>query len=143
MYFNFKLSFRAPILPMLTLLFPARAVATPPASSTASSFYFRFATTTFLTALDIAAAILVKLKLKPGHIIWQLTNPLQSLRPGFNFHHAKGDYVMVTKWLPSTPSQLPHFAHTQVGVGDHSACFSLSFSSTSRILLLPIHAMRI
>ena len=36
---------------------------------------------------------------------------------GFKFHHAKEDYLMLTKWLPQTPSKLPGFASHYVGVG--------------------------
>lgn len=37
---------------------------------------------------------------------------------GFKFHHAKEDYVMMTKWLPEgEESKLPGFASHYVGVG--------------------------
>lgn len=36
---------------------------------------------------------------------------------GFIFHHAETDYVMLTHWLPDTPSSLPANASHQVGVG--------------------------
>mmetsp|Transcript_29611 Transcript_29611/g.44685 ORF Transcript_29611/g.44685 Transcript_29611/m.44685 type:complete len:306 (+) Transcript_29611:127-1044(+) len=36
---------------------------------------------------------------------------------GFEFHHAQPGYVMMTKWLPATPSGLPVYPHHQVGVG--------------------------
>mmetsp|Transcript_40657 Transcript_40657/g.83085 ORF Transcript_40657/g.83085 Transcript_40657/m.83085 type:complete len:463 (-) Transcript_40657:132-1520(-) len=36
---------------------------------------------------------------------------------GFRFHHAQEDYVMMTQWLPDSPSPLPRYAFTQVGVG--------------------------
>lgn len=36
---------------------------------------------------------------------------------GFQYHHAKPDYVLLTRWLPATPSKLPLYAFTQVGVG--------------------------
>lgn len=32
-------------------------------------------------------------------------------------HHAKDDYLMLTKWLPKTLNKLPHFASHYVGVG--------------------------
>ena len=36
----------------------------------------------------------------------------------FKFHHAKEDYVMLSKWLPKDiPNKLPHFASHYVGVG--------------------------
>ncbi|KPJ21480.1 Nudix hydrolase 7, partial [Papilio machaon] len=37
---------------------------------------------------------------------------------GFNFHHARDDFVMMYKWLPidSTPN-LPPACHTNLGVG--------------------------
>lgn len=37
---------------------------------------------------------------------------------GFAPHHAEPGYVMLTKWLPSTPSKLPANASHQVGAGD-------------------------
>ncbi|KAF9824607.1 hypothetical protein SFRURICE_004064 [Spodoptera frugiperda] len=36
---------------------------------------------------------------------------------GFNFHHARDDFVMMYKWLPDTPSNLPPACHTNLGVG--------------------------
>jgi len=36
---------------------------------------------------------------------------------GFDFHHAKPGYVMLTKWLPGTRSSLPAYPHHQIGVG--------------------------
>ncbi|EOD37666.1 hypothetical protein EMIHUDRAFT_225247 [Emiliania huxleyi CCMP1516] len=37
---------------------------------------------------------------------------------GFQFHHAKPEYVEMTRWLPTDqPSPLPAYAFTQVGVG--------------------------
>ena len=37
---------------------------------------------------------------------------------GFEFHHAKGDYLMVTKWLPEDqPNKMPGFATHYCGVG--------------------------
>ena len=36
---------------------------------------------------------------------------------GFEFHHAKPGYVLLTRWLPSTPSPLPVYGFTQIGVG--------------------------
>jgi ADP-ribose pyrophosphatase YjhB (NUDIX family) len=36
---------------------------------------------------------------------------------GFEFHHAKSSYVMMTRWLLATPSPLPMYAFTQIGVG--------------------------
>lgn len=36
---------------------------------------------------------------------------------GFDFHHAKPGYVMLTKWIAPTPSSLPAYPHHQVGVG--------------------------
>eukprot|EP00802_Teleaulax_amphioxeia_P013040 Tamp_13087.p1 GENE.Tamp_13087~~Tamp_13087.p1 ORF type:complete len:484 (+),score=64.38 Tamp_13087:42-1454(+) len=36
----------------------------------------------------------------------------------FQFHHAKPDYVLMTRWLPQdVPSSLPLYAFTQIGVG--------------------------
>eukprot|EP00927_Polykrikos_kofoidii_P075567 TRINITY_DN71846_c0_g1_i1.p1 TRINITY_DN71846_c0_g1~~TRINITY_DN71846_c0_g1_i1.p1 ORF type:complete len:309 (-),score=42.90 TRINITY_DN71846_c0_g1_i1:48-914(-) len=36
---------------------------------------------------------------------------------GFDFHHAQPGYVMLTKWLESSPSSLPAYPHHQIGVG--------------------------
>ena len=36
---------------------------------------------------------------------------------GFEFHHAKPGYALLTRWLPSTPSSLPVYGFTQIGVG--------------------------
>lgn len=36
---------------------------------------------------------------------------------GFAFHHATPEYLELTRWLPSTPSPLPRFAFTMIGVG--------------------------
>jgi len=36
---------------------------------------------------------------------------------GFVFHHAKTEYVLLTKWLPEGPSPLPKYGFTQIGVG--------------------------
>eukprot|EP00929_Paragymnodinium_shiwhaense_P017113 TRINITY_DN126068_c0_g1_i1.p1 TRINITY_DN126068_c0_g1~~TRINITY_DN126068_c0_g1_i1.p1 ORF type:complete len:326 (+),score=63.43 TRINITY_DN126068_c0_g1_i1:85-978(+) len=40
-----------------------------------------------------------------------------AVRQGFDFHHAKPGYVMLTKWLASGQSGLPAYPHHQVGVG--------------------------
>jgi len=36
---------------------------------------------------------------------------------GFDFHHAKPGYVLMTRWLLQTPSPLPKYAFTQIGCG--------------------------
>nr|CAH7766777.1 unnamed protein product [Callosobruchus chinensis] len=37
---------------------------------------------------------------------------------GFNFHHAKEDYLMMYRWLPDVEaSNIPYYAHTMLGVG--------------------------
>ncbi|KAG8230893.1 hypothetical protein J437_LFUL002924 [Ladona fulva] len=38
---------------------------------------------------------------------------------GFTFHHAKQEYVMMCKWLPTNGDvcNIPYYAHTMVGVG--------------------------
>ena len=36
---------------------------------------------------------------------------------GFQFHHAQPKYVLMTRWLLPTPSPLPLYAFTQIGVG--------------------------
>ncbi|GLC40218.1 hypothetical protein PLESTB_000227300 [Pleodorina starrii] len=42
----------------------------------------------------------------------------EAVEQGFVFHHAERDYVMMTRWLPtSLPSTLPANASHQVGVG--------------------------
>ena len=40
------------------------------------------------------------------------------MQGGFRLHHAKDDYVLVTKWLPEgVESKIPEFASHYVGVG--------------------------
>ena len=36
---------------------------------------------------------------------------------GFEFHHAKAEYVLLTRWLGEEPCTLPKYGFTQVGVG--------------------------
>ena len=36
---------------------------------------------------------------------------------GFNFHHAKNDYLMLTHWIPESLNKMPGFATHYVGVG--------------------------
>lgn len=36
---------------------------------------------------------------------------------GFTFHHAEDDLVTLQKWVPDSPSKLPHFATHYIGVG--------------------------
>lgn len=36
---------------------------------------------------------------------------------GFEFHHAKPDYVMLARWLEESPNKLPRYSFTQIGVG--------------------------
>jgi len=36
---------------------------------------------------------------------------------GFDYHHATAGYLQLTRWLPPTPSLLPRYAFTSVGVG--------------------------
>jgi 8-oxo-dGTP pyrophosphatase MutT (NUDIX family) len=40
-----------------------------------------------------------------------------AVEQGFKFHHAKPDYVLLTQWLPESPSSLPLYGFTQIGVG--------------------------
>ncbi|KAG2445484.1 hypothetical protein HXX76_000100 [Chlamydomonas incerta] len=40
-----------------------------------------------------------------------------AVEQGFVFHHAERDHVMMTRWLPDSPSTLPANASHQVGVG--------------------------
>ncbi|VDK57169.1 unnamed protein product [Cylicostephanus goldi] len=49
---------------------------------------------------------------------------------GFAFHHTQSDYLVMTKWLPNTPSTIPRYAHTMIGVG------GLVIDSNDRILLM-------
>ena len=56
--------------------------------------------------------------------VWlQLPAPAAAFVPaavsaGFRFHHATDKYVELVRWLPAgTPSPLPQYAFTQVGVG--------------------------
>ncbi|XP_055389121.1 uncharacterized protein LOC129618412 isoform X2 [Condylostylus longicornis] len=39
------------------------------------------------------------------------------VKNGFDYHHAKQGYVLMFKWLPSEPDNLPKYAHTMLGVG--------------------------
>lgn len=40
------------------------------------------------------------------------------VKHGFQFHHAKASYAMLTRWLPEDePNLLPQFPHTHIGVG--------------------------
>jgi ADP-ribose pyrophosphatase YjhB (NUDIX family) len=41
----------------------------------------------------------------------------EAVAAGFTPHHAEPDYIMLTRWLPPTPSKLPANASHQVGVG--------------------------
>lgn len=45
----------------------------------------------------------------------QLIDPAASL--GFDFHHAKPGYVMLTRWLGNSVNTLPAYPHHQIGVG--------------------------
>jgi len=36
---------------------------------------------------------------------------------GFEYHHAKKSYIMLTAWLPAPPNTLPEYPHHQLGVG--------------------------
>ncbi|XP_048233325.1 nudix hydrolase 2 isoform X2 [Ricinus communis] len=39
------------------------------------------------------------------------------VQAGFRYHHAEADYLMLVKWLPSTPDTLPINASHRVGIG--------------------------
>ncbi|KAJ7548953.1 hypothetical protein O6H91_07G034400 [Diphasiastrum complanatum] len=41
---------------------------------------------------------------------------LSAIQAGFTYHHAEPTYLMLTRWLPETPSTLPPNASHQVGV---------------------------
>eukprot|EP00930_Biecheleria_cincta_P096836 TRINITY_DN88619_c0_g1_i1.p1 TRINITY_DN88619_c0_g1~~TRINITY_DN88619_c0_g1_i1.p1 ORF type:complete len:470 (-),score=86.31 TRINITY_DN88619_c0_g1_i1:38-1447(-) len=45
----------------------------------------------------------------------RFVGPLTAER--FKFHHAKEEYVMLTRWLEESPSKLPRYSFTQIGVG--------------------------
>lgn len=53
---------------------------------------------------------------------------------GFDFHHAQPGYVMLTKWLPNTPSSLPVYPHHQIGVG------GMVLDYDGRVLCIQEHA---
>ncbi|XGW23129.1 hypothetical protein V3C99_005402 [Haemonchus contortus] len=53
----------------------------------------------------------IKVDIKDSHIIPVL------VEKGFSFHHTQPNYLMMTNWLPETPSRLPRYAHTVIGVG--------------------------
>jgi len=36
---------------------------------------------------------------------------------GFSYHHATSEYLQLSRWLPPTPSPLPKYAFTTIGVG--------------------------
>jgi hypothetical protein len=40
-----------------------------------------------------------------------------AVEAGFSYHHAEPTYVMLSLWLPDTPSTLPANASHQVGIG--------------------------
>lgn len=40
-----------------------------------------------------------------------------AVKEGFQFHHAEPSYVMMTYWIPDSPSTLPPNASHQVGIG--------------------------
>ena len=53
--------------------------------------------------------------------------------PGFAYHHAKPDYVCLTRWLRTeVPSPLPTYAFTQIGVG------GLVVNSKDEILMVKV-----
>ncbi|KAK9819425.1 hypothetical protein WJX74_002241 [Apatococcus lobatus] len=53
--------------------------------------------------------------LRVPHAQSQLIHP--AMQRGFGFHHAEPGYLMLTRWLPNTPSTLPANASHQVGIG--------------------------
>jgi hypothetical protein len=54
----------------------------------------------------------LKIPIKLAHLIPVAT------QLGFEYHHAKKDYLMLTKWLPTdSPNTLPHYATHLIGVG--------------------------
>ncbi|KAK6728206.1 hypothetical protein RB195_005701 [Necator americanus] len=66
----------------------------------------------------------MKVDIKDSHIIPVL------VENGFVFHHTQPNFVMMTKWLPDTPSTLPRYAHTMIGVG------GLVIDHEGRVLLM-------
>ncbi|KAK9854812.1 hypothetical protein WJX84_004110 [Apatococcus fuscideae] len=53
--------------------------------------------------------------LRVPHTQAQLIHP--AMQRGFGFHHAEPEYLMLTRWLPGSPSTLPANASHQVGIG--------------------------
>ena len=48
--------------------------------------------------------------------IWFLPLICYLVKLGFQFHHARPEHVMMTKWLPTTePNNLPNFANHYIG----------------------------
>ncbi|XP_061937179.1 uncharacterized protein LOC114577635 isoform X2 [Apis cerana] len=39
------------------------------------------------------------------------------VKEGFKFHHAKQEYVMLYRWLVNEECNIPHYAHTNLGIG--------------------------
>ncbi|KAJ1372551.1 nudix (nucleoside diphosphate linked moiety X)-type motif 6 [Parelaphostrongylus tenuis] len=66
----------------------------------------------------------IRIEIKDSQIIPVL------VEKGFEFHHTQPNYLVMTKWLPDTPSTLPRYAHTVIGVG------GLVIDSENRILLM-------
>lgn len=66
--------------------------------------------------------------LKVPKVVAHLIDPAVML--GFDFHHAQPGYVMLTKWLPSTPCSLPAYPHHQIGVG------GMVLDQTGRVLCI-------
>lgn len=55
----------------------------------------------------------------------------EAAKNGFQFHHAQGNYVMMTRWLPKKePNMLPSFANHYIGVG------GLVINSKNQILVV-------
>ena len=54
---------------------------------------------------------------------------------GFEFHHAKKDFVMMTKWLPNEPNTLPNYAHHFVGERMLSVCLNRTVPGDSYPLI--------
>ncbi len=57
------------------------------------------------------SGIWLKVPVTKAHLI------AEALQQGFDCHHAEKEYIMLTRWLPTTENKLPPNASHQVGVG--------------------------
>lgn len=80
--------------------------------SHADEFSARLAHSMKVWQEDGKRGIWLKIPTKHAHLVGAAVNGA-----GFQFHHAQPDYLMLTHWLPDTPSTLPAGPSHQVGVG--------------------------